>query len=96
MVEVAIRWCEKSHGSYLPDVSLHHTDGVHQDISSQPLNLLTEGGAEQKSCEDRSKVKVHRMRLSYLKPLTSVHAHIHTLTLSIRSDMAGNGSHLIL
>ena len=35
---------------HLPDVALHHADGVRQDVPGQPLDLLAEGGAEQESC----------------------------------------------
>lgn len=36
---------------YLSNVSLHHTNGIYQDVSGQPLYLLSESSAKQQSCE---------------------------------------------
>lgn len=37
--------------AYLSDVSLHHTNRIYQDVSGQPLYLLSESSTEQKGCE---------------------------------------------
>lgn len=61
---------------YLADVSLHYTDGICQDVSRQPLDLLSESGTEQKSCKGKSHEElVKTLSLSDREQPAEKHTH---------------------
>lgn len=77
--------------AYLSDVSLHHTNRIHQDVSGKPLYLLSESSAKQKGCEGNhiNNYKKHsEASLFMIMNTVFILKETHSLCLSGRTWLA--------